>query len=113
MHMIGAAFAITASGVPSYATGFKNGNDIGGLAAAILAPIGGFGKFLLVLMALSVPAACAPTMYTFGVFCLQYRLEWTGRLPFNDRYEFHGGCAFLWKDSKICICYNLRSNVGA
>jgi len=64
--MLGAAFAITASGVPSYAAGFDNGNNIGGLAAAILEPLGGFGKFLLVLMALSVPAACAPTMYTFG-----------------------------------------------
>ncbi|KAF5351146.1 hypothetical protein D9756_008253 [Leucocoprinus leucothites] len=67
LHMLGAAFAITASGVPSYAAGFDNGNDIGGLAAAILEPVGGFGKFLLVLMALSVPAACAPTMYTFGM----------------------------------------------
>jgi hypothetical protein len=66
MHMIGAAFAIAAVGVPSYAAGFDNGNDIGGLVAAIFEPIGGFGKFLLVLLALSVPAACAPTMYTFG-----------------------------------------------
>jgi hypothetical protein len=66
MHMLGAAFAVAAAGVPSYAAGFDNGNDIGGLAGAILAPAGGFGKFLLVLMALSVPAACAPTMYTFG-----------------------------------------------
>lgn len=67
LHMLGAAFAITASGVPSYAAGFDNGTNIGGLAAAILEPLGGFGKFLLVLMALSVPAACAPTMYTFAM----------------------------------------------
>ncbi|KAJ3558990.1 hypothetical protein NP233_g11372 [Leucocoprinus birnbaumii] len=67
LHMLGAAFALTSIGVPSYAAGFDNGNNIGGLAAAILEPAGGFGKFLLVLMALSVPAACAPTMYTFGM----------------------------------------------
>jgi len=66
-HMLGAAFAIAASNVPSYAAGFDNGNDVGGLVAAVLAPVGGFGKFLLVLLALSVPSACAPTMYTFGM----------------------------------------------
>ena len=66
LHILGAAFAIAAIGVPSYAAGFDNGNNIGGLTAAIFEPLGGFGKFLLVLMALSVPAACAPTMYTFG-----------------------------------------------
>lgn len=64
--MLGAAFGIAAIGVPSYTQGFDNGNDIGGLVAAILEPTGGFGKLCLVLMALSVPAACAPTMYTFG-----------------------------------------------
>ncbi|XP_006463685.1 hypothetical protein AGABI2DRAFT_75119, partial [Agaricus bisporus var. bisporus H97] len=67
MHMLGAAFGIAAIGVPSYTQGFDNGNDIGGLVAAILEPTGGFGKLCLVLMALSVPAACAPTMYTFGM----------------------------------------------
>ena len=41
-----------------------NGNDVGGLVGAILAPVGGFGKFLLVLLALSTPSACAPTLYT-------------------------------------------------
>lgn len=28
--------------------------------------MGNFGKFLTVLLALTVPAACAPTMYTFS-----------------------------------------------
>lgn len=64
--MLGAAFATASLNVPAYGAGFDNGNDVGGLIAAILAPVGGFGKFLLVLLALSVPSACAPTMYTFG-----------------------------------------------
>ena len=34
------------------------------LVGAILGPVGGFGKFLLVLLALSTPSACAPTLYT-------------------------------------------------
>lgn len=78
--MLGAAFAIAASSVPSYAAGFDNGNNVGGLVAAILAPVGGFGKFLLVLLALSVPSACAPTMYTFGKLCENHRDECGGKL---------------------------------
>jgi hypothetical protein len=64
--MIGAAFAAAAPGVPSWSTGFKDGNDMGGLIAAVLAPAGGFGKFLLVLIAMSTSSACAPSIYSFG-----------------------------------------------
>ena len=68
--MIGAAFAAAAPSVPSWSTGFKDGNDMGGLIAAVLAPAGGFGKFLLVLMAVSTSSTCAPTIYSFGEFHL-------------------------------------------
>ena len=64
--MLGAAFAAAAPAVPSWTAGFDDGNNLGGLISAILAPTGGFGKFLVVLLSLSVPSACAPTMYTFG-----------------------------------------------
>ncbi|KDR68333.1 hypothetical protein GALMADRAFT_256960 [Galerina marginata CBS 339.88] len=66
-HMLGAAFAAAAPGIPSWQSGFEEGNNVGGLLAAVLAPAGGFGKFLLVLIALSTSCACAPTMYTFGM----------------------------------------------
>ncbi len=92
-HMLGASFAIAASGVPSYAAGFDNGNDVGGLVAAILAPVGGFGKFLLVLLALGVPAACAPTMYTFGKTSLGLRKKRIEIVP--CRNELYGSCAIL------------------
>ncbi|KAF8231030.1 hypothetical protein L208DRAFT_1437901 [Tricholoma matsutake] len=65
-HMLGASFAAVAPAVPSWNSAFGNGGNVGGLISAILAPTGGFGKFLVVLVALSVPSACAPTMYTFG-----------------------------------------------
>lgn len=64
--MIGTAFAAAAPGIPSWKAGFDNGNNVGGLFAAVLAPAGGFGKFLIVLIALSTSSACVPTMYTFG-----------------------------------------------
>ncbi|KAI0332191.1 hypothetical protein GY45DRAFT_1218764, partial [Cubamyces sp. BRFM 1775] len=64
-HMLGAAFAAAAmSTVPTWGAGLGDGNDVGGLVAAVLAPTGGFGKLLLVLLSLTAPSACAPTMYT-------------------------------------------------
>ncbi|KLO10063.1 cytosine-purine permease [Schizopora paradoxa] len=66
MHLLGAAFAASAPFVPSWNAGFDNASDIGGLMFAVLSPLGGFGKFLTVLVALTVPSACAPTMYSFG-----------------------------------------------
>lgn len=67
LQLIGAAFAAAAPGVPSWAAGYDNGNDLGGLVSAVLEPTGGFGKFLVVLMAIGIAAPCAPTMYSFGM----------------------------------------------
>ena len=64
--MIGAAFAAAAPGVPLWSVGFKDGKDMGGLIAAVLAPAGGFGKFLLVLIVVSTASASAPAMYSFS-----------------------------------------------
>ncbi|KAL4253400.1 purine-cytosine permease (2.A.39) family protein [Abortiporus biennis] len=63
-HMMGAAFTAASFSIPEWQAGLGNGNDVGDLIAAILQPAGGFGKFLLVLLALTTPSACAPTMYT-------------------------------------------------
>ena len=65
-NMIGAAFAAAAPGIPSWSIGYQDGNDMGGLLAAILEPAGGFGKFLLVLIAVSVSSACALSIYSIG-----------------------------------------------
>ncbi|KZT70408.1 hypothetical protein DAEQUDRAFT_782651 [Daedalea quercina L-15889] len=67
-HMLGAAFAAVAlSGTnPVWQAGFDDGNNVGGLFEAILSPTGGFGKFMTALCALTIPSACAPTVYTFS-----------------------------------------------
>ncbi|OCH91299.1 cytosine-purine permease [Obba rivulosa] len=65
-HTLGATFAACAASVPSWNAGFNNGNNVGGLIEAVLSPMGGFRKFLIVVVALSIPSACAPTIYTFG-----------------------------------------------
>ena len=73
--MIGGVFAAAAPGVPSWSAGFKDGNDMGGLIAAVLAPAGGFGKFLLVLIAVSVSSTCAPALYSLGEYSLIRRCK--------------------------------------
>ncbi|KAI9568123.1 purine-cytosine permease [Boletus coccyginus] len=65
-HALGAAFAAAAPNVPVWNAAFQDSSSVGGLLYGVLTPLGGFGKFLTVLVALSVPSACAPTMYTFS-----------------------------------------------
>ena len=61
---------IAAPTVPAWNAGYENGN-VGGLLEAMLRPAGGFGKFLTVLLALSVTANVAPTFYSI---CLNFQI---------------------------------------
>ncbi|KAG2132701.1 permease for cytosine/purines, uracil, thiamine, allantoin-domain-containing protein [Suillus bovinus] len=65
-HTLGAAFAAAAPNVPAWNEGFNNSSSIGGLLYSVLLPTGAFGKLLTALVALSIPSACAPTMYSFS-----------------------------------------------
>ncbi|EKM56674.1 uncharacterized protein PHACADRAFT_207869 [Phanerochaete carnosa HHB-10118-sp] len=75
MHLVGGAFTAAAPYVPAWQAGLGNGNDIGGLVAAVLAGAGGFGKFLVVCMALTTPSASTPSMYTA---CTSLMTIWRG-----------------------------------
>ena len=66
IQSLGAAFGVASSFVPSWSEAYASGS-VGDLIAAILQPTGGFGKFLTVLLSLSVTANIAPTMYSFGM----------------------------------------------
>jgi len=63
LQCLGAAAAVSASSVPSWETGYANGN-VGGLVNAMLSPVGNFGKVLMVILSLSVTAANAPNIYS-------------------------------------------------
>ncbi|THH12960.1 hypothetical protein EW146_g7213 [Bondarzewia mesenterica] len=65
-HMLGASFAASAPAVPAWQAGLGDGSNVGGLIEAVLSMSGGFGKFLTVVIALTIPSAVAPTMYSFG-----------------------------------------------
>ncbi|KAG9311748.1 cytosine-purine permease [Chiua virens] len=79
-HFLGAAFAAAAPSVPVWNAAFQNSTSVGGLLYGVLTPLGGFGKFLAVLAALSVPSACAPTMYTFSTSLMSVA-HWFSLVP--------------------------------
>ncbi|KAJ3508559.1 hypothetical protein NLJ89_g5692 [Agrocybe chaxingu] len=60
---IGAAVAAAAATVPAWEERYAGG-DIGGLLNAVLAPLGGFGQFLTVLLSLSVAANLVSIFYS-------------------------------------------------
>ncbi|KAF8526197.1 NCS cytosine-purine permease [Hysterangium stoloniferum] len=66
LQCLGAAVGACIPNVPSWQVGYENGST-GGLLAAMLSPIGGFGKFLLVLLALSVTGNIAAGFYSFSL----------------------------------------------
>jgi len=66
LQCFGAAAAIAASSVPIWDQGYSNGN-VGGLLEAMLRPLGNFGKFLTVLLSLSVVGNNVATFYSLSL----------------------------------------------
>lgn len=66
--ILGAAIGSSMPNVPVWAAAYEQ-NSVGGVMGAMLNPLGGFGKFLLVLMALSVLANVAGTVYALALNC--------------------------------------------
>lgn len=64
--ILGAAIGGALPNVPSWQAGYDS-TSIGGVLAAMLEPAGGFGKFLLVILALSVLGNIAATMYSISL----------------------------------------------
>jgi len=81
-EMLGLAVATaTVADAPNiYADGYKSSN-IGGLLAAVLfPPLGRFGQFCLVVLALSIIANNCPNIYSL-TFSLQVMGRWTQAVP--------------------------------
>ena len=66
LQCFGAAAAIAASSVPIWKQGYIGGN-VGGLLESILSPLGSFGKFLTVLLSLSVAGNNVAALYSFSI----------------------------------------------
>ena len=63
LQCLGAAAAISAPSIPGWNAGYGDG-DVGGLLNAMLSPVGGLRKVLMVFLSLSVTATIAPTIYS-------------------------------------------------
>ena len=63
LQCLGAACAIAAQTVPSWAAAFE-GNNVSGLLAEMLSPAGTFGKILVVLLAISLTSNITATFYS-------------------------------------------------
>lgn len=78
-EMLGLAVVTGTINNTDYATGYTSGS-VGGLLAAVLTPLGGFGKFCLVILALSIIANNCPNIYSV-TFSLQVMARWTAAVP--------------------------------
>ena len=79
-EMLGLAIMTASINTPSYAAGY-NASGIGGLLAAVLfPPLGRFGQFCLVVLALSIIANNCPNIYSV-TFSLQVLGRWTQAVP--------------------------------
>lgn len=67
LETLGMAFTTGIAHVPAWGAAFGSTGNVGGLLSAVVSPLGGFGKFLLVLLALSIVANNIPNDYSLGL----------------------------------------------
>jgi purine-cytosine permease-like protein len=72
LMIVGAAVGGTVTNVPSWSDAYDT-DSIGGVMAAMLTPAGGFGKFMAVILALSVVAQISPGFYSIS---LNFQIMW-------------------------------------
>ncbi|KAF5318815.1 hypothetical protein D9619_010747 [Psilocybe cf. subviscida] len=79
IQCFGAAAVVAVASNPDWELGYEGGN-VGGLLAAMLQPAGGFGKFLTLLLSLSVAANISATFYSISIN-LQIFIPILSRVP--------------------------------
>ncbi|CAD0010208.1 unnamed protein product, partial [Aureobasidium pullulans] len=79
LMVLGAAIGGACPNVPSWQAGYES-TSVGGVLAAMLEPAGGFGKFVVVLLAFSLLGNIAATMYSITLN-FQLLLPWMVRVP--------------------------------
>lgn len=77
--ILGSAIGGAMPNIESWAAGYE-AHSIGGLLEAILAPAGGFGKFILTLLALTIIGNVAGTVYAITLN-FQALVPWLLRVP--------------------------------
>jgi NCS1 nucleoside transporter family len=84
VECLGAAAALAAPSVDSWNLAYGPDGNVGGLLEAMLSPVGNFGKFLTVMLSLSVSANIACTLYSM---CFNFQVL-VPKLAAVPRYVF-------------------------
>jgi len=84
LECLGAAAALAAPSVDSWSAGYGESDNVGGLLEAMLSPVGNFGKFLTVMLSLSVSSNIACTLYSM---CFNFQVL-VPKLAIVPRYVF-------------------------
>lgn len=79
IESLGMGMMTTFTNKPSWGERYDEGG-VGGLMGAALSPMGGFGQFLLVLLALSIVANNIPNLYSFAL-TFQVLGPWAQAIP--------------------------------
>ena len=79
-EMLGLAVMTASINTPAYADGYTDAGIGGLLAAVLIPPLGRFGQFCLVVLALSIIANNCPNIYSV-TFSLQVMGRWTAAVP--------------------------------
>lgn len=92
-QFLGAAVMTASVNTPAYADGYQTAG-IGGLLAAVLfPPLGKFGQFCLVILALSIVANNCPNIYSVSL-SMQVLARFTARVP-RFVWTFIGTCCYI------------------
>lgn len=88
---------------PDWATAYNDGS-VGGLLGAVLAPVGGFGKFCLVLLALSIVANNIPNNYSVDRRISDGNLTWLAWSIRTSSGKLGGQNPSILVDARRCHC---------
>ncbi len=67
LEILGMAFTTALGSMKTWNAAFGSFGDVGGLLSAVVSPLGGFGSFILLLLALSIIANNIPNDYSLGL----------------------------------------------
>jgi purine-cytosine permease-like protein len=93
VQILGAAVATAMINNKGYQDAYDSGNIGGLLAHVLIPPMGRFGEFCVVVLALSIIANNTPNSYSIP-FSLQVLAKWTQRIP-RFVWTLLGACAYV------------------
>lgn len=80
MMILGAAVGGAIPSIPSWTTAYGAGGLGGVLGEILTSRLGGFGKFILIILGFSIVTTAARDMYSMSLFTVAV-LPWLGRVP--------------------------------